>query len=281
MKLKLYSDLHLEFGNFVPPEDKDDKDTVLLLAGDVGVGKKEYTYKSFLRYATDQFRAVVYVPGNHEYYHGSWRNTWEKMKERVEPATNLHMVNDETVILDNVAFVASTMWTNFEDEDRWVMQQAEQGMNDYRTVRRGEGDDDYAGTLRPIDTLAAHKNSVKKIFEEVALYKGLGFTVVVVTHHAPSWRSVAPRYGNDSLNGAYVSNLEDQMLATKPDLWVHGHVHSTFDYHVGDTRVMTNPRGYVSPNYEGKPGNSTCENSDFDEHGLQIELDEGGADEQV
>ena len=59
--------------------------------------------------------------------------------------------------------------------------------------------------------------------------------------------SVKPRYEHDyHMNGAYRSNLEDFIVA-RPQikLWIHGHTHHEFDYMVGDTRVVCNPRGYV------------------------------------
>jgi Icc-related predicted phosphoesterase len=75
---------------------------------------------------------------------------------------------------------------------------------------------------------------------------------VVITHHAPHSRSLHPRYAKDLLSAAYVSDLEDLIVAAAPELWVHGHVHSNFDYRVGRTRVLCNPHGYGA------------ENSDFD-----------------
>jgi Icc-related predicted phosphoesterase len=70
--------------------------------------------------------------------------------------------------------------------------------------------------------------------------------VVVVGHHAPSRQSTHPRYRDDHyLNGAYSSNLDDFIL-DRPEiaLWTHGHTHEDFDYMIGNTRVVCNPRGY-------------------------------------
>jgi Icc-related predicted phosphoesterase len=69
-----------------------------------------------------------------------------------------------------------------------------------------------------------------------------------VTHHAPHPGSLHPRYANDLISAAYVSDLTPLIESGKPALWVHGHVHASFDYRVGDTRVICNPNGYGGEN---------------------------------
>jgi hypothetical protein len=69
---------------------------------------------------------------------------------------------------------------------------------------------------------------------------------VVVGHHSPSFQSVSDEYKSEYLmNGAYHSSLEEVML-DRPQikLWTHGHTHHPFDYVIGETRVVCNPRGY-------------------------------------
>lgn len=234
----------------------EDKDTVLLLAGDIAVGKRPSTYVEFLTRAVRDFRRVVYIPGNHEYYGGSFAITWERMKEKLADAIGddvdrLDMINDESVIVDNVAIVGATLWADFDRQNPSVMAHAASGMNDYRVIQRGRDGEPYSGKLRPQDTLNAHLNSREFIFREVEKHKLGGYKVLVMTHHGPSWNSVAEAFVGSPLNGAYVTEFGYQLLdltdrGLAPDVWVHGHVHSSFDYTIGDTRVLTNPRGYVT-----------------------------------
>ena len=62
------------------------------------------------------------------------------------------------------------------------------------------------------------------------------------------------RYGDVPLNFCYYTELTEFILDRAPALWLHGHVHSSFDYMIGDTRVVCNPRGYVgnevNPNFD-------------------------------
>jgi Icc-related predicted phosphoesterase len=75
---------------------------------------------------------------------------------------------------------------------------------------------------------------------------------VVVTHHAPSRRSVHPRFDGSPLNACFVSDLE-HLLDGRACLWIHGHTHDSFDYVVGGTRVVCNPRGYAKNGVDENP----------------------------
>ena len=59
------------------------------------------------------------------------------------------------------------------------------------------------------------------------------------------------------MNGAYSSDLSEFILDhPQIKLWTHGHTHHPFDYVIGETRIVCNPRGYESDGY--------CENSGWD-----------------
>ena len=57
-------------------------------------------------------------------------------------------------------------------------------------------------------------------------------------------RNAIPGQARDLLTSAFASNLEDLMESDRAALWVHGHMHESFDYEVYGTRVVCNPRGY-------------------------------------
>ena len=75
---------------------------------------------------------------------------------------------------------------------------------------------------------------------------------VVISHHAPSPRSIAPQYEGNKLNPAFISDLETMIANNSIALWIHGHTHTAFDYRIGGTRVVCNPRGYQP--YEADTG---------------------------
>ena len=45
-----------------------------------------------------------------------------------------------------------------------------------------------------------------------------------------------------------LDSLKDEFILDYPQikLWTHGHTHEDFDYMIGSTRIVCNPRGYLS-----------------------------------
>lgn len=245
MKVRILSDLHLEFGYLDVPKTDDDKDTILVLAGDIGLAKKDWTFKEFVEDMSMQFKEVIFIMGNHEHYRGSFRTSKQKLLDALADCPNVHVMDKESKVFDDVAFVCATMWTSMDGCDALVMEQARLMMNDYKLVRTGPSDTDaYLRKLHPKDTVEDHIVAVRYIFDEIEKQKADGKKVVVVTHQGPSWQSVAECYKGQPLNGAYVSDLDERIHDAEPDVWIHGHTHHSFDYMIGNTRVICNPRGY-------------------------------------
>ena len=247
MKLQYMSDLHLEFDpDFRPVNSGAD---TLVLAGDICVW--EYfrkgdasPYKNdfarFFRHVSENWQNVVYVPGNHEYYRGDTVKSKNAFLEFVEMLGNVHLLDNTTVELDGVLFAGTTLWTNLNNGDPITKMHVEGVMNDYRLVSH------TSRKLRATDTMLFHSRAME-FLEETAK---LGKDMVVVTHMAPTPLSIHPKYANDyQTNFAYHSDLSEFLL-DNPNIktWFHGHVHDTFDYVMGETRVLTNPRGYNGEN---------------------------------
>ena len=244
MKILILSDLHLEFGYFFIPKVENEKETIVVLAGDIGLVKKEHTYRDFINNTCDRFKNVIWIMGNHEFYDANFPTALAKVWNATLDHENLYIVDKETVVLNDVAFVCATMWTNFDNNNTMTMYAAETWMNDYKKIRTGPKSEPWRRKLRPLDTLADHHRAVEYIFPEITKQKEAGKKVVVVTHHLPSFQSIHESRSGDELNGAYASELFEDIADTKPDVWIHGHTHDSSDYMIEDTRVICNPRGY-------------------------------------
>jgi hypothetical protein len=182
--------------------------------------------------------------GNHEFYDANFPTALAKVWNATLDHENLYIVDKETVVLNDVAFVCATMWTDFDNNNVMTMHEAGLWMNDYKSIRTGPECEPWRQKLRPLDTLTDHKRAVGYIFPEIVKQKEAGKKVVVVTHHLPSFKSVHESLQGDTLNGAYASELFEDIADTKPNVWIHGHTHNSFDYMLEDTRVICNPRGY-------------------------------------
>lgn len=228
MKINFYSDLHIEWTNYIGPK-IDTSGDVIVLAGDIG----NLIDTNWINSLTD--KPIIYVMGNHEYY----SSTYPDFKEWLKPFLNdnIHILDNESITVDGVQFHCASLWTNFRDNPV-VAFEAGRYINDFRRI--------YG--MSPMKMESEHYKSVDYLSETVKVGD------VVVTHFAPCLQSVHPKYKDDSLNGYFVNDLEDFVSKLNPKLWIHGHTHSSFDYTLDcGTRVICNPRGYRDENPEFNP----------------------------
>ena len=266
MKIALASDLHLEF------EDVDLKNTegaeVLILSGDIMVaedlhnhpemdygmyssvnladlGRRQQTaqrFRDFLKRVSFEFPHVVYVAGNHEFYHGRWKESLNHLREECAKFPNVYFLECDVKIINEASFIGATLWTDCNKGDPLTLHALTDMMNDYRVIRN----DEHGFTkLRPAHSMYRHQQTLaylKAVLPDMKDKK-----VVFVGHHGPSAMSTHPRYVKETLmNGGYRSELSEMILDNPQiKLWTHGHMHDPFDYMIGTTRVVCNPRGYA------------------------------------
>lgn len=248
MKILVLSDLHLEFQPFMVPEQDDEANTIVILAGDIGVAKKPHTYDYFIHDLAKRFRAVLWVMGNHEHYKYNMPSTHAKLFMATVDYDNVLVLEKDTVEFDDVVFVCATLWTDMDNNNPVTTYQAGLVMNDYKYIRIGPEDEPWKRKLKVTDTIAEHLRTKEFIFSEIERNKNNGKKVVVVTHHLPSFLSIDESHKGDSLNGAYATELGEYIVEAEPEIWIHGHTHSSADYTLGETRIICNPRGYC-PDY--------------------------------
>ena len=239
MKIALASDVHLEFGpiSFENTESAD----VLILSGDICIANK-FTEKDkkFFKQCSENFPNVVYVMGNHEHYNGDFQLSETLLRDELEQFENIHLLECGTIDIGDYTFVGGTLWTDMNRNDPNTLWHVKRMMNDFRIVRDGEN-----SKLTPEVVYNTHLKSIDYIKHVIKNNQQKKY--VVVGHHAPSKLSVKPRYHGDHLmNGAYSSDLSEFILDhPQIKLWTHGHTHDVFDYMIGTTRVLCNPRGYI------------------------------------
>jgi predicted phosphohydrolase len=262
MRIKQMSDLHLEFDiDFFPKNEE--KADILMLNGDICMASyfnkdinspyyiKALDFLNFFEFCSKEYENVLYIPGNHEYYKGYIDTIDDTIRETLAPLTNVHFLNNNSWEKDGVTFLGSTLWTDSNHNNPITEQYLMGAMNDFRIINWKK--DGYGGRFRPSDAAAFHRKTLK-FFDEASA--GLD-NVVIMSHHAPSFKSVHSRYHNDTqINYGYYSDLE-QFILNRPQikLWTHGHMHDCFDYMIGDTRVVCNPRGYNDENKYFKMNN--------------------------
>lgn len=268
MKIALASDVHLEFG---PLELKNTEGAdVLILSGDIivasqlndydannimGENTRSQVWHKFFQECAAEFPNVIYIMGNHEHYHGDYAKSYEHLLDKLSYIPNLHILEKQIVTFDDeFVFFGGTLWTDMNQGDELTMNYVHHRMNDYN-VLNSNSDVSFRdelgvfrtrnGHLTPDDTRIDHGQYMQALRSCLEVYNDRKF--IVVGHHAPSKKSTKPQYERDiHLNGAYSSDLSEFMLDhPQIKLWTHGHTHHNFDYMIGETRIVCNPRGYI------------------------------------
>ncbi|MEH2470362.1 Icc-related predicted phosphoesterase [Nitrobacteraceae bacterium AZCC 2161] len=242
MRLQIFSDLHLDAATTKPIAVADTVDAVVV-AGDTCQGAVQ-AFQA-LRRTVPIHVPIVMVMGNHEYYH---RTFHKELTLALAAARdfNITLLEEGATVIGGVRFIGATLWTDalFGGSSMdLAIHAARLGLNDHRCITWREMP---MQRFDPEDALAMHRQS--RAYLAAVLATPFPGPSVVVTHHAPHPGSVHQRYQSDLLSAAFVSDLSEPIRRYSPDLWIHGHVHNSFDYRVGRTRIISNPHGFGREN---------------------------------
>jgi predicted phosphodiesterase len=262
--------VHLEFSDLDIVNT--DNAEVLILSGDICVAAdldmrdRRQTEQGFARWRSEMFHEffercaanfphVIYIMGNHEYYHSDFATALTDVRRKLAHLSNLDIMERDVKVIGDVTFIGGTLWTDMNNSDPLTLYHMRTMMNDFRVItnsttpvhfKTSEGEfRTRVGKFSPEDAVTEHVK-MKQYIQSVV--QGNHDTkYVVVGHHSPSRLSTHEMYKNDTvMNGGYSSDMDD-FIQDHPQirLWTHGHTHHPFDYVIGETRIVCNPRGYV------------------------------------
>lgn len=261
MKLHILSDLHNEFAPHQAHPEAVAAADVIVLAGDIDQGTQGLTW------ARETFpnHEIVYVAGNHEFYHHHWNQLLDDLRHKAH-TLGIHFLENQAVTISGIRFLGASLWTDFDyfgrNKRQACMREAEEKLNDFRLIKAqtiqpervsailGTADGKkgavrWSRKLTAVHTLARHQASMAWLQAE--LPKDDPDRTVVITHHFPHRNSCAPQWSNAPLTAIFGSNLPNEVLLGAR-LWIHGHTHDSCNYRIGDSkravRVICNPRGY-------------------------------------
>lgn len=256
MKLQFASDLHLEFllrhdsrETFVRPAPGAD---LLILAGDISTG--DHAARLFERWPCP----VLLVAGNHELY--GTEHLSGMARQALAASGQFQFLECGERRFGSVRVLGTSLWTDYRLDEparpqSEAMTTAGARLNDHRLIHHG------SRRFEPRDALELHLASRRWL--EGKLAEPWHGRTVVVTHHAPHRGSIHADFADSPINPAFASHLPE--LVEQADLWVHGHVHNSFDYRVGRCRVVCNPAGYCRRYGLAAPGSGyVLENPEFD-----------------
>ena len=237
MRIQYMSDLHMEFIDnlhYINSNDFDVMGDVLVLAGDTLYLNNDIIPRmKFWNWASDNFRKVLLIPGNHEFYcyddvakHG---DSWQYMLRK-----NIGYYYNKVVRIDDVDFILTTLWSMISPEEDYFVWR---GLNDFRQIN-------YNGHRLTIeDYNLEHKKCLA--FLKRSVEESTANHIVVVSHHLPTMAVVAPQHKGSFLKSAFVTELGNYITDSRIDVWVYGHSHTNIDTTIGNTRIVSNQLGYV------------------------------------
>lgn len=209
-----------------------------LLDSKIGLQLKTEELLKSIKANLSRYDKVYSVLGNHEHYGGNYDLTAGYYREALPGVTLLE--NEWVSLSDKVMLFGATLWSDLDNRSLQLKVRSS-SWSDYIRIRTGKED----RLLTPKDTIEAFYKTVSAITEGAADNRDKD--LVIMTHFAPSPKSVHPKFENNLDNGFFHSNLDDLILSN-PNIkvWCHGHTHESFDYYIGQCRVIGNPRGYPS-----------------------------------
>lgn len=243
MKIQIMSDLHQEFHRDKRVlEKKDVVGDVLLLAGDINAGSRSPI--DYLK----EYGETYMILGNHEFYKRHWRHAVDDYKAMFA-GSNVHILENQCVkVRDKFILIACTLWTDFMAPVPAGYTPAFGDVNGKEHqgffCKQLMSDFDAIKGLTISGWEDRFKESVQFLKHFLSENKDKGLPVVVMTHHAPSFKSTHPHYEGSPMNGGFTVDLEYLIEEYQPSLWIHGHHHTSSDYYIGNTRILCNPMGY-------------------------------------
>ena len=225
MRINYFSDIHIEFGALKRPTTNAD---LVIAAGDIGIKSQGINWLKALN------KPVIYVAGNHEFYTHEYNNTLQMFRDHCANS-NIYFLERDAIVIGNIRFLGCTLWTDLFKEGQEKAQEISTRLNDFKYINYQES------PFNKKNFTLLHKSSV--LWLEKKLNEPFDGKTVVVTHHAPLWKSWNEP-DNILKRLAYCNNLETLIEKHDIDIWFHGHIHNSNDYTISGTRIVSNTRGY-------------------------------------
>jgi predicted phosphohydrolase len=217
--IQVCSDIHLDYRDIHEtqfPQIISKSAEILVLAGDIGNPFTKVFYK-FIQYCSGIFQLVLFVPGNHESFGTNVENSNMQLTKMFSMFSNVILLNNSTYEIGNIVFIGSTLWSNIPTH---VNKNDLRKINDFSRIKN--------------HTIEKHNSYFQTSYDfinnELLQLVEKNKKVIIITHHSPSFSTIADKYIGSVTNCCYVTDLDH--LLDHPNLvcWIYGHLH--------DNRIM-------------------------------------------
>lgn len=261
MKIQILSDIHLEF---VKEPQKlidelfinSDKETILALLGDIGRLDTENDlaeYTNLIRTASEKYRMVLVISGNHEYYNSKEYDMIEinfTIDSICNKFNNVYFLNNRSIEIDNYNILGCTLWSELDKKNKFII---ETSINDFKYIYLNMPDEQYdymegtnCGVFKSSKLTfdlynKLHKKDLEWIETEIKPDK----KNIILTHHAPLiYNTQHKRYYSSPTKSAFCTELTNLVKRKEVIIWGFGHTHFRCDFNAYGTRIISNAVGY-------------------------------------
>jgi hypothetical protein len=174
-----------------------------------------------------------------------WAGIHQRRAAGMAEQLGITLLDGNGVELAGVRFLGGTLWTDGRLS----------GIDATPEAATGDAIDvTHAGTVRQItigDAIALHRKT-RQALDRILVAPRDGWKVVVVTHHAPHPLCLPSDVRDAGAAGIFASDLSALIEDRRPDLWVHGHIHTRVDFTHADTRIICNAAGpgFTNPDFQ-------------------------------
>lgn len=241
MKIQFASDLHLEFGEnykWLKSNPLKAEGDILILVGDIGyLGDANYLTHPFWDWASENFKQVIVVPGNHELYkYFDINELHEGWELEVRPNVKVHY-NSVIHLAPDTDLILSTLWAFIHPLEEYL---TERCVSDFKRIMNGE----YRLNAKRFNI----EHEKCRRFIEKAVTESKARHIIVATHHVPSFELMSEEFKGSSINGAFTVELSEMIASSRIEYWIYGHSHRNIDRIIGNTKCISNQLGYVFQN---------------------------------
>ena len=194
----------------------------------------------------------MHVMANHEFYGTEINEAGARLAEECAEVA-IHLFDQDMARIRDTRFIRAMLCTDLTDlELEGKAEEVEAKMRVCFGLLGLCGAIHHRGRrFATGESVRRHRAHPSYLEHELERARRAGDRAVVVTHHAPSARSIRPWFEGDPLNPAFASNLDRLIERHQPALWIHGHMHDPVDQWLGKTRLLANPAGYRHENKRG------------------------------
>jgi len=216
---------------------------ILILAGDMG-NISQPNFEKFIKYVSETWKHIIYVPGNHEYYHKELSVTElnDKYKYLMDQYINIHYLQNDVWSFEDYTFIGSCLWSNPD-------KQSIEYLNDFYQIKEQTKYGTAGLTLNTFKNM--HKECVKFLKDTINVPNN---KIIVITHFPPVRANTShPKYKDDELKNYFTNDLDEMGIeVNKITMWISGHTHYSYDFTKNKCRFLSNQMGYTTEIKESK-----------------------------